>query len=166
MTIDEVLLVYKNKCIYYDLENFLEAKKGNSLRIINIGTDFARSEMYTLAVFCWRYVADLGLGNADVFSNLGVSYFYGNGVQQDYQKAVHYYQRAASLGHPFGMYNLAVACEQGKGTPVNMEKAVEFYSKAAEKGVNQAIDALIRLGLYDEINGFAFYARNLNDDSF
>jgi hypothetical protein len=29
-----------------------------------------------------------------------------------------------------------------------------------------AIDALIRLGLYDEVNGFAFYRRNTGTGSF
>lgn len=37
---------------------------------------------------------------------------------------------------------------------------------AANKSVNMAIDALIRLGLYDEIHGFANYGRNFEDDSF
>lgn len=77
-----------------------------------------------------------------------------------------YYQKAAAKGHPFGMYNLAVACEYGNGTPIDMEKAIGFYKMAAERGVNQAIEALVRLELYDEINNFAFYPRNLEDDSF
>lgn len=166
MNINELLEIYKNKCPYYDNARYEEAKCGDLISLINIGTDFAKSEMFEKAVACWQYVADLGKGNADVFSNLGVCYYYGNGVQQDYKKAVHYYQRAAASEHPFGMYNLAVACESGNGTPEDKEKAVKYYRKAAEKGVNQAIDALIRLGLYDEINGLAFYGINMNDDSF
>ena len=166
MNINDLLEIYENECPYYNNARYEEAKCGDLISIINVGTDFARSEMFKHAVDCWLYVADLGKGNADVFSNLGISYYYGNGVPQDYKKAVHYYQRAAALGHPFGMYNLAVACEYGNGTPKDMKKAIQSYRMAAEEHVNQAIDALIRLGLYDEINGFAFYGRNLNDDSF
>ena len=166
MNLNELLEIYENECPYYDNARCEEAKCGDFVGIINVGTDFAKAEMFENAVACWQYVADLGKGNADVFSNLGVSYYYGNGVQQDYEKAVHYYTRAAALGHPFGMYNLAVACEYGNGTPRDMDKAIQLYRKAAEKHVNQAVDALIRLGLYDEINGLAFYGRNLNDDSF
>lgn len=85
--------------------------------IVNIGTGFARSEMMDYAIECWQYVIDNGHGNAEAYSNLGVSYYYGNGVKQDYKKAVQYYQRSAAKGHSFGMYNLAVACENGNGLP-------------------------------------------------
>ena len=37
--------------------------------------------------------------------------------------------------------------------------------QAAESGINQAIDALIRLGEYDELY-LSFYTRNPNDTSF
>ena len=133
--------------------------------IVNIGADFARSEMVEYAVTCWQYVIDMGRGTAEAYLNLGVSYYYGNGVNQDYKKAVQYYQKAAAKGHPLGMYNLAVACENGNGTPKDIDKAVKYYRMAAEQGVNHAIDALIRLGLYDE-HELTFYPRNLNDNSF
>jgi len=55
--------------------------------------------------------------------------------------------------------------EQGKGIEQNILKAIEFYQKAAEQRVNQAIDALVRLGVYNEL-GLAFYNRNFEDDSF
>jgi TPR repeat protein len=88
MNINELLEIYKNKCPYYDNTRFEEAKRGDYISIINVGTDFARSKMFEKAVVCWQYVADLGKGNADVFSNLGVCYYYGNGVPQDYKKFV------------------------------------------------------------------------------
>lgn len=165
MSLQEALSNYHNS-LYYNEEWHRLAIDGDVDSIVNIGTDFARSDMMDYAVACWQYVIDAGHGTAEAYSNLGVSYYYGNGVSQDYKKAVQYYQRAAAKGHPFGMYNLAVACEYGNGTPIDMDKAVKYYRMAADEGVNQAIDALIRLGLYDEINGFAFYSRNLNDDSF
>lgn len=166
MDIKKVISDYMNYSFSYTEWYEKALYEDDTLSIINIGTDYAKAEMYEHAVTCWKYIADKGCGNPDVYSNLGVSYYYGNGVERDYKKAVSYYQRAAAMNHPFGMYNLAVACEYGNGTPKDKGKAVEFYRKAAEKGVNQAIDALIRLGLYDEINGLAFYGRNMNDDSF
>ena len=165
MSIQEVLSNYHNS-LYYNEEWQKLAMNGDVNSIVNIGTDFARSEMAECAVACWQYVIDTGHGTAEAYSNLGVSFYYGNGVSQDYKKAVQYYQRAAAKGHPFGMYNLAVACENGNGTPKDIDKAVYYYREAAKRGVNIAIDALIRLGLYDEIHGFAFYGRNLDDDSF
>ena len=165
MSIQEALSNYHNS-LYYNGEWHRLAIEGDIDSIVNVGTDFARSEMMDYAVACWQHVIDTGHGTAEAYSNLGVSYYYGKGVSQDYNKAVQYYQRAAAKGHPFGMYNLAVACEYGNGTPRDMDKAINNYRMAAEHSVNQAIDALIRLGLYDEIHGFAYYRRNLGDGCF
>lgn len=165
MSIQEALSNYHN-IMYYNKEWHRRAIDGDVDSIVNIGTDFARSEMMEYAVACWQFVIDTGHGTAEAYSNLGVSYYYGNGVNQNFKKAVQYYQIAADKGHPFGMYNLAVACEYGNGTPRDMDKAINNYLMAAEHNVNQAIDALIRLGLYDEVHGFVYYRRNMGDGSF
>ncbi len=164
MSIQEALSNYHNS-LYYNEEWHKLAMDGDVDSIVNIGTDFARSEMMEHAVACWQYVIDTGHGIAEAYSNLGVSYYYGNGVKQDYKKAVQYYQKAAAKGHPFGMYNLAVACENGNGTPKDLEKATKYYQMAAEHGVNMAIDALIRLGLYSETLGLAIYPRSVDNYS-
>ena len=164
MSIQEALSNYHNS-LYYNEEWHRLAIKGDIESIVNIGTDFARSEMKEHAVACWQYAIDTGYGVAAAYSNLGVAYYYGNGVTQDYKKAVLYYQRAAAKGHPFGMYNLAVACENGNGTPQDMDKAVKYFQMAAEHGVNMAIDALIRLGLYSETLDLAIYPRSVDNYS-
>lgn len=145
MSIQEALINYP-KSLFYNKQRHMLAQDGDIDSIVNIGTDFARSEMIDYAVTCWQYVIDIGHGTAESYSNLGVFYYYGNGVRQDCKKAVQYYQKAAAKGHPFGMYNLAVACENGNGTPKDMEKALSFYRKAAGQNVGMAIDALRRLG--------------------
>ena len=165
MSLEDALLNYHNSP-YYNKQLHVLAQDGDVDSIVNIGTDFARSGMMDYAVACWQYVVDIGHGTAEAYSNLGVSYYYGNGVKQDYNKAIQYYQKAAAKGNPFGMYNLAVACEYGNGTPKDIEKATKYYWMAAERGVDMAIDALIRLGLYDELHGPAFLGRTLNDNSF
>ncbi len=163
--IQDILSNYKN-CLFYDAERLKMALDGDVIEISNIGTDFARSQMFEDAVKCWEYIVDSGLStNPETYNNLGVSYYYGNGVDVNYEKAVHYYQKAAAVGHPFGQYNLAVALEQGNGIEQDLHRAIKLYTKAAEKNVNQAIDALIRLGIYNE-QYIAFYSRNINDDSF
>ena len=163
--IQDILLNYKN-CLFYDANRLKMALNGDAIEISNIGTDFARCQMFEDAVKCWEYIVDSEMPtNPETFNNLGVSYYYGNGVDINYKKAVHYYQKAAALGHPFGQYNLAVALENGNGIEKDLDRAIKLYTKAAEKSVNQAIDALIRLGVYNELN-IAYYSRNLNDDSF
>lgn len=163
--IKEILAEYYN-CIYYNDSRMNAALDGDVIEISNIGTDFAKSQMFTEAIECWEYIVESELPtNPETYNNLGVSYFYGNGVDVNYEKAVHYYQKAAAAGHPFGKYNYAVALEQGKGIKSDLNRAIKLYEQAAKSGVNQAIDALIRLGLYDELY-LSFYPRNLNDTSF
>lgn len=150
MTIDEAINEYPN-CLYYNKQWHMLAQNGDIDSIVNIGTDFFRCEMMDYAVTCWQYVIDLGKGPAEAYSNLGVCYYYGNGVIQDYKKAVQYYQKAAAKNHPFGMYNLAVACEHGNGTPKDLEKAIYFYRIAASHNIGMAYDALRRLGVGNDV---------------
>ena len=163
--LEEILADYYN-CFYYDETRMQAALNGDVIEISNIGTDFARSQMFAEAIECWEYIIESGMPTTpETYNNLGVSYFYGNGIEVNYEKAVHYYQKAAAAGHPFGKYNYAVALEQGKGIKSDLNRAIKLYKQAAKSGVNQAIDALIRLGLYDELY-LSFYPRNLNDKSF
>lgn len=133
--------------------------------LCNIGTDFAREGLFEEAIGMWTELIRSNKAIPEVYCNLGVSYFYGNGVEQDEEKAVHYYQLAAAKGHRFGQYNYAVALEQGNGCAKDLDKAIHFYTLAAEQHVDQAIDALIRLGVYNELN-LQYYTRNFNDSSF
>ncbi len=163
-TLKEIFEAYQ-ECPFYDKSSETEAQNDVG-GLCDIGADFARSEMYDWAVACWEYI----VGNtenvlSEVYVNLGVSYYYGNGVDVDYAKALHYYQLAAAKGNIYGQYNLAVALEYGKGIAKDKEKAISFYEKAARKGLNMAIDALIRLGIYDETY-IAFYPRDMEDNSF
>lgn len=151
------------KCFYYDEDRLQAALDGDAMEINNIGTDFVRSQMFSEAIECWKFLVESGMPNpSETYSNLGVSYFYGNGVEVNYKEAVYYFQKATVTGHPFGMYNFAVALEQGKGIKTDLNRAISLYKQAAEKGVNQAIDALIRLGEYNELE-LAYYRRNLDD---
>lgn len=163
--LQDILANYKN-CLFYDKSRLNAALDGDVIEISNIGTDFARSQMFTEAIECWEYIVESGMStNPETYNNLGVCYYYGNGVDINYEKAVHYYQKAAAVSHPFGRYNLAVALENGKGVECDIERAIKFYTMAAESGVRQAVDALIRLGVYNE-QYIAFYKRNLEDNSF
>lgn len=160
-----ILADYYN-CFYYDENRMKAAFNGDVIEISNVGTDIARSNMFTKAVECWDYIVESGIPtNPETYNNLGVSYFYGNGVEVNYETAVHSYQKATAVGHPIGKYNFAFALEQGKGIKTDLNRAIKLYKQVAESGVNQAIEARIRLGKYDELS-LSFYPRNFNDTSF
>ena len=139
-----ILLEYRH-CPFFNRQRYNDATNDNMVDIINVGCDFARAMMFEYAVSCWQYVINCGSDNPEALLNLGVSYYYGNGVKQDYKKAVSFYSRAAEKKHPIGIYNLAVAFENGNGIQRNIDKAIELYHEAANLGVAMAIEALNRL---------------------
>lgn len=85
----------------------------------------------------------------DIYSQgmLGDRYYYGKGVEQDYEKAVYWYKLSAEQGVKLAQYNLAGCYELGRGVEQSIEKALEWYRKAAEKGVREAKRAVKRLEL-------------------
>ncbi len=71
--------------------------------------------------------------------NLAVSYVHGEGVEQSFEKAVEYYQKASELGHKNAMFNLALRYTRGEGVEQSFEKAIEYYQKASELGHENAM---------------------------
>ena len=47
------------------------------------------------------------LGNCDATFNLGMMYYYGTGVRQDYTIAMKYYRKAAKQGNKIAMFHIA-----------------------------------------------------------
>ena len=72
--------------------------------------------------------------NAAAQFNLGSRYFNGNGVEQDYAKAVELYTLAAEQGHREAQFNLGLCYRHGYGVARSYEKAVYWYTRAAEQG--------------------------------
>ena len=74
----------------------------------------------------------------------GDRYYTGNGVPQDYAKAVEWYTKAAEAGNLTAQFNLGLIYEKGRGVKQDYAQAVSWYTKAAEQG---AIEAQYNLGL-------------------
>jgi len=81
-------------------------------------------------------------GYAEAQNNLGMMYYFGDGVPQDYQEAVKWYRKAAEQGQAEAQYNLGVLYDQGKGVPQDSQEAVKWYRRAAEQGYAGAQGAL------------------------
>ena len=67
-------------------------------------------------------------------TNLGYCYYKGQGVTQDYAKAVEWYRKAADQGHAQAQYNLGYCYYKGQGVTQDYAKASEWYRKAADQG--------------------------------
>ncbi len=62
----------------------------------------------------------------------------GEGVPQDYAKAMQWYQKAANQGDADAQFNLGVMYYEGEGAPQDYAKALQWYQKAANQGDAQA----------------------------
>ncbi len=86
-------------------------------------------------------------GHVEACLSLGVLYFEGDGVKQDYQKAAKYLQKAADEGSAEAYGALGGMYYEGKGVEQDYQKALEYYKKAADMG---DADACHNLGLMYE----------------
>ena len=85
-------------------------------------------------------------GNADAQNDLGICYFKGQGVTQDYVEAVKWYRKSAEQGNADAQYNLGFCYENGHGVTKDLNEAIEWYRKAAQQGIEYAKLRLNDLG--------------------
>jgi hypothetical protein len=87
---------------------------------------------------------------AEVQFYLGLMYAQGQGMPQDYEQALTWFNKAAEQ-IPGAQYNLGLMYDDGRGVPQDYKEAAKWYVKAAERGL---AEAQFRLGLmYDEGQG-------------
>lgn len=77
-------------------------------------------------------------GDAEAQYNLGVCYIEGYGTEQNTEKAVYWWMKAAEQGDANAQYNLALSYEYGFGVEQSYEHAVYWFQKAAEQGLEEA----------------------------
>lgn len=82
------------------------------------------------------------LGDRTAVHNLGNSYYYARGVEQDVKKAVELWQRGADMGNPDSMRSIGNCYLQGVGVERDVHKAIEWLTKAVELGCTEAIPTL------------------------
>ena len=81
-------------------------------------------------------------GDALAMGQLGLMYYEGQGVLQDYAEAVAWFRRAAENGNAATMTQLGNMYQVGLGVPQDYAEAVAWYRRAIEQG-----DELARLSL-------------------
>ena len=84
---------------------------------------------------------------------LGQLYYYGHGVDIDYEKALKYFQEAEynNIGHVYLM--LGKMYHLGRGVKIDLRKAKTYFSKAKDLG---NIPAINNLGLVEQELGHFF----------
>ncbi len=68
-------------------------------------------------------------------TDLGDLYYAGNGVPQDYSKALVLFQKAATADYARSEANLGLIYNRGEGVPIDHAKAVYWLQRAANRGI-------------------------------
>jgi len=77
-------------------------------------------------------------GDAEAQYALGALYAIGQGVPQDFPRALEWTRKAADQGHREAQFNLAVLIGSGKGVEANERESVEWLTKAGNQGHSEA----------------------------
>ena len=72
--------------------------------------------------------------------SIGHIYRYGEGVEQDYSKALEWYNKAVNAGNASAMYSIGYMYDYGEGVEQDYSKALEWYNKAANAGNSAAMN--------------------------
>ncbi|ACE06262.1 hypothetical protein Aasi_0895 [Candidatus Amoebophilus asiaticus 5a2] len=93
----------------------------------------------------WAEKGDIGPQNL-----LGWMYQYGQGVGQNDQEAVLWYQKAAKQEHIVAQFRLASMYEHGQGVTKDLQEATKWYQKAADQRLPAAQEWLKNHGQYNQ----------------
>ena len=77
-------------------------------------------------------------GDAEAQVDLGVMYFVGDGVPQDYAEAVRWYRLAADQGHARAQFKLGFMYATGDGVPQDGVQAHMWFNLAASRLTGEA----------------------------
>ena len=80
----------------------------------------------------YRLAAEQGMALAQ--NSLGVNYYNGEGVTQDYAEAVKWWRKAAEQGNAVAQSNIGEAYRDGLGVPQDDVMALKWYNTAIESG--------------------------------
>ena len=73
-------------------------------------------------------------GDAVAQYNLGVMYYEGQGVEQNFKDAAKWFRKAAEQENAIAQINLGLMYLRGKGVPEDLKEAAKWFRKAAEQG--------------------------------
>ena len=90
----------------------------------------------SVAVRWWELATEAG--NIKAKTMLGISYYTGRGIGQNYTKAVELLKEAALSGNTLAEFTLAKAYLAGNGVQYNRAVALELLRDAQNRGMKEA----------------------------
>jgi len=74
------------------------------------------------------------LGNAQAQFNIGAMYYGGEGVVQNYKKAMYWYKKAAKQNNTLAQFELGLLYYNAQGVRLNYKRAFYWFKKAITTG--------------------------------
>lgn len=93
-----------------------------------------------LAIEKLRLSANAGIANAQY--ELGLAYYHGEHIKQDYAQALSWFEKAAEQEVPGAVNMVGVMYSSGKGVPEDDEVATSWYKKGAQLGDFNSLENL------------------------
>ena len=127
------------------LTNLIE--KGNAMAYYQFGGDYAEGttgmpQDWAKANDLWLKAGELGY--AEAYSALGLSYYHGQGVDMDEEKAKYFYELAAMKGDVHARHNFG--CMEAEAS--NHQRAYKHMIIAARAGFTPSLDQ-VKIGFMD-----------------
>lgn len=85
------------------------------------------------------YEKAIELGSTNAIYELAELYYYGNGVEQDYEKSFSLYNDPKLDNHPEAIFSRAVQYDSGEGVDQNYEQSFALFNQSAELGHTPSI---------------------------
>ncbi len=112
------------------------ASEGNINAITELGIYYYNNGKTYKAITQLKKAAELNCPKAQYL--LGVCYYRGTGVSQDFSKAVKYFRTAANQEYPDAQHAIGICYFYGDGVTKNQTKAAEWWERASTQGFAQA----------------------------
>ncbi|QIM62567.1 hypothetical protein A1D29_04250 [Pasteurellaceae bacterium Orientalotternb1] len=121
------------------------AQKGDSISQYNLANIYYGMGDYSRAYDYYYDSAKQSYPSA--VTQVGVLYYYGEGVDRNYRESAKYFQKAVDLGDKRAYYFLGLSYMESHGVAQDLNKAAELMLKAKEYGIVAADKKLKELGL-------------------
>ena len=114
------------------------------------------------------YESEIEDGNENAMNDLGAIYYNGRGCEQDFKKAMYYYNMAAENGSRQAQENLGYCYYYGRDVAIDYEKAFHYFALGAFDGhliSLYKIGDMYQNGYYvkkNENEAFRIYERCMN----
>ncbi len=126
----------------YAVGTLLEGAKNNdadSIYLLGLLNEVTGDEDWTYNEDAYKnakvlYEKAQELGSKDAIYSLGELYYYGNGVDQDYEKSFEYYSDPLLTNYPEAIFSRAVQFDSGEGVPQDYKESFTLFKEAADLG--------------------------------